>query len=302
MSNSRFSRVPLSLIFGPVAVGLAVYGGAYTFATQVKDNEAAIKVVAGRVVDTNVETGVYLDSLLPKTSYKKYPTTLQTKTVTAQEGSSLTIRTSEKARIYGEFKVKYNIDKADPNFASIYTLQKAESLEDIEDDISDYTIPAAIEVYKEIKTANVNDNLTVIGQDVAKKLQEILNQRGFSYIKIADVVPTGMGLSDKANSDLEQIVSEERKIQLLEAQDRTAKKAAEIIGAQTAVTVAAIKDLRAAGVPDSQLAQVFCLQTYRDSSKIGEPFAAGCIAGATTPSGAVIMNKPLQQQAAPQAN
>ncbi|HOO50803.1 MAG TPA: hypothetical protein PLK94_05865, partial [Alphaproteobacteria bacterium] len=89
---------------------------------------------------------------------------------------------------------------------------------------------------------------------------------------------------------------------LLDAQARTAKKAAEIIGDQTKVTVTAIEALKAAGVPDSQLAQVFCLQTYRDSGKIGEAFAAGCIAGANTPSGAVIMNKPLSQQAAPQAN
>ncbi len=302
MSNSRFPRIPLSFIFAPVAAGAILYGVGYTLATQVKDNEAAVKIVAGKVVDTNVQTGVYMDSLLPKTSYKKYPTTLQTTTVAAQEGSSLTIRTQEKARIYGEFKVKYNIDKTDANFASIYTLQKADSLADIEDDIADYTIPAAIDVYKEIKTANVNDNLTDIGQMVAKKLQAILVDRGFSYIKIVDVVPTGMGLSEKANNDLEQIVSEEKKIQLLEAQARTAKKAAEIIGDQTKVTVTAIQALKAAGVPDNQLAQVFCLQTYRDSSKIGEPFAAGCIAGAATPSGAVIMNKPLSPQAAPQAN
>lgn len=273
----------IGAIAGLFAMSAAAFGVAYTAATQVKDNEAAIKVNRGRVVDTKVETGVYLDSLLPKISYKKYPTTLQTKAVAATENDSFTIRTAEKARIYGEFKVKYNIDKSDPQFESIYTLQKAESLADIEDDISDYTIPAAIDIYKTVPTTEVNDNLTEIGKRIAKRLQEILNDRGFSYIKVADVVPTGMGLSPKANADLEQIVSEERKLSLLDAQAATARKAAQIVEDQTEVTSRAIQKLRAAGVPENQIAQVYCLQLQRDTVKIGAQFAAGCFgnSGAT---------------------
>ena len=253
------------------------YSGAYVLSDYVKDNEAAIKIRAGQVVDTEVETGVKFDSLLPKVEYIKYPTTLQTTAVSATESDSFAVRTAERAQIYGEFKVKYTIDKTDPQFASIYTLQKAESLAGIEDDIQDYTIPAAIDIYKTVPTIAVNDNLTETGERIAERLQTILDDRGFSYVNIQDVVPTGMGLSPKANADLEQIVSEERKLALLDAQAATAAKAAEIVGAQTAVTTAAFDALREAGVPEDQLAQFYCLQLYRDSDKIGEQFAAGCI-------------------------
>jgi len=290
MSNKSSLAKTLAKTFGAVAiVGSVIYGGSYIFATQVKDNEAAIKVKAGKVVDTNVETGVYRDSILPKVSYIKYPTTLQTKAIAATEDDSFTIRTLEKARIFGEFKVKYNIDKEDSQFPSIYTLQKAESLADIEDDIADYTIPAAIDIYKTVKTTDINNNLTEIGKKIAGRLQEILDERGFSYIKIADVVPTGMGLSPKADADLEKIVSEERNIALLDAQAKTAQKRAEIIDDQTEVTTKAITKLRESGVPEDQLSQFYCLQLYRDTDKIGEQFAAGCIGGThRTPVGVAV--------------
>lgn len=275
------------------------YGGAYIAADYVKDNEAAVKIKAGQVIDTAVETGVKFDSLLPKVEYIKYPTTLQTTAISATESDSFAVRTAERAQIYGEFKVKYTIDKTDPQFASIYTLQKAESLADIEDDIQDYTIPAAIDIYKTVSTIAVNDNLTETGERIAERLQSILDDRGFSYINVQDVVPTGMGLSPKANADLEQIVSEERKLALLDAQARTAEKAAEIVGAQTAVTTAAFDALRNAGIPEDQLAQVYCLQLYRDSDKIGEQFAAGCIGPQQTTVGVAVQPANAPAKAAP---
>ena len=290
MLNKSSLAKTLAKTFGAVAIaGSVIYGGSYIFATQVKDNEAAIKVKAGKVVDTNVETGVYRDSILPKVDYIKYPTTLQTVPVAATEQDNFTIRTAEKARIFGEVKVKYNIDKHDDNFPSIYTLQKAESLADIEDDIADYTIPAAIDIYKTVKTTDINNNLTEIGKKIAERLQTILDERGFSYIKIADVVPTGMGLSPKADADLEKIVSEERNIALLDAQAKTAQKRAEIIDDQTKVTTKAITKLRESGVPEDQLSQFYCLQLYRDTDKVGEQFAAGCIGGTNrTPVGVAV--------------
>jgi hypothetical protein len=279
-------RGAITGVFMLAAAGAVGYGGAYVVSPYVKDNEAAIMIRAGKVVNTNLETGVQMQALLPKVEIIKYPTTLQTITVGATENDSVTIRTAERARIYGEFKVKYVIDKTDENFGSIYTLQRADELSDIEDDISDYTIPAAIETYKAVKTIEVNDNLDQIGLNIAKELQSILDARGFTYVRVQDVVPTGMGLSDKANADLELIVSEERKISLLEQQALTAQKEAEIIADQTRVTTEALSALRDAGVPSEQLSTLYCLQLMRVNDKVGEPFAAGCMGGTqTTPVG-----------------
>lgn len=288
--NWKGHAIKTAAAFAVAALG---YGSVYGLSEYVRDNEAAIKIKAGKLVDTDVPTGVKFDSLLPKVEYIKYPTTLQTITVSATEDDNFAVRTAEKARIYGDFKVKYTIDKADANFGQMWSLQKAETLAGIEDDIADYTIPAGIDIYKTVAAADVNDDLTKIGGRVAERLQDILNDRGFTYIHVHDIVPTGMGLSDEANADLEKIVSEERRVALLDAQALTAGKAAEVVGVQTSVTVGAIDALRASGVPEEQLAQFYCLQLHRDADKIGTQFTASCIAAANdTPVGFSVSSAP----------
>lgn len=276
-----------------------VGGYSYMFAPKVRDNEAALKIVRGELVNASVNTGVKMDAWLPHVEYVELPKFLQTTTVSASEGMDVSIRTKEDVRIYGEFIVKFKIDSEDPNFGLIYTDLKAESIKDIYDDIANYAIPAAIDVYSEIEAQNVNKNLTEIGSKVAARLQEILDDRNYSYIRIEDVVPTGMGLSAEANADLEKIVSERRKLELLEIQGEVADAAIAITEKQTFVTLEALKKLEEAGVPKEDLAQLYYIQLLRDAGKIGTPFVEVSIDGDGTPRASAVITNPDQSPGAP---
>jgi hypothetical protein len=283
------TKVGLSL----TAAFLAVSGCTYTISPRVTERDAALKIVRGALVDAHVEDGVKMDALLPHVSYIRLPKFLQTTEVQASEKDAVTIRTKENARIYGNFKIKFTLDNSDKNFPNVYTELKVDEIEDLFPHIMDYTIPAAIEVYKDVPTNAVNDDLPGVGKRVAEKLQGYLNERGYTYIRIHDVVPSGVGLSQKANNDLEAIVSEERKLELLKVQGQVADRSLDITKKQSAVTVEALDALRKAGVNDSQLIQAYYLQLMRDTDKVGTPFVPGPIPG--TGVGAVPVESPARR-------
>lgn len=280
--------VKLSAIFA--AAALVVGGLTYAISPRVTERDAGLKIVRGALVEEHVSTGVKMDALLPHVEYIRLPKFVQTTTVQATEESDVTIRTKEKARIYGNFKVLFHIDNTVDDFGSIYTSLKADEIEDLIPYIRDYTVPAAIAVYRDVETSKINDDVPGLGVKIKEELQGLLHERGYTYLVIDDVVPTGVGLSDKANNDLEAIVSEERKLDLLKVQGQVADESVAITEKQAAVTAKALEALREAGVPEDQLIQAYYLQLMRDGDAIGKEFVPGPIPG--TGVGAI----PLQRQ------
>lgn len=266
-------------------------GGLYACSPRITERDAAIRLVRGKVVEDHVQPGVTMDAWLPHVSYIILPKFVQKTTVGATAQHDVTIRTLEKARIYGRFEVMYHIDNSVPDFGRIYSKWKTDDISALSEYIAKYTIPAAIDVYKVVETARINDNVTELGSRIALRLQEILIARGHDYIVVDDVLPSGVGLSPQANADLEKIVSEERKLDLLRVQGQVADRSVEITEKQVAVTVRALEKLRAAGIPDHQLLQAYYLQLLRDSDSIGKPFVPGPIPGTGVGAAPVVRAK-----------
>jgi len=261
------------------ALALALTGVLYALSPRVTDRDAGMKIVRGELVNDHLESGLYPSALLPHVKVLKLPKFVQKTTVGATEADDVTIRTKEKARIYGNFEVMYHIDNTVEDFGRIYTKWKTDEIEDLSVYINKYTVPAAIDVYKTVGTANINDNVTELGTRIATRLQEILKERGHDYIVIDDVLPSGVGLSQQANADLEKIVSEERKLDLLKIQGQVADQSVAITEKQAAVTAKALEKLKEAGIPERQLIQAYYLQLMRDTDSVGKQFVPGPIPG-----------------------
>ena len=267
-------------IAGTISAGAAVLSlAAYAFSPRVTEREAAIKIVRGELTNAQVTDGLKFDALLPHVEYICLPKFLQRMTVKATESDAVAVRTKEKAQVFGEFEIHYNLDNSRPEFGDIYTRLKCDEITDLEPFIANYALPAIIDTYRTIPTASVNDNLTGIGKSIAAALQRTLDENGYPYIRIQDVIPSGVGLSPKANADLEQIVSEERKLDLQRVQMTVADNAIALTEKQAAVTAKALESLRAAGVPEDQLIAAYYLQLLRDSDSIGRPLVPGPIPG-----------------------
>jgi hypothetical protein len=205
----------------------------------------------------------------------------------------------------------FELDDADKNFGNIYTELKADDIEDIKPFIQKFAVPAIIKVYQGVTSAAIGhdgvdkqalnqdslrreggaigleDHIST-GKAIASELQKILDEEGYTYIKIKRVIPSGVGLSPEANAQLEQIVAEQRKLDLLKVQGLVADAASEVTEKQSALTARAIKGLKEAGVPENEVIQAYYLQLMRDAGKIGEPFVPGPIPG--TGVGAVPVN------------
>ena len=251
----------------------------YAISPRITEREAGLKVVRGKLVDDQVPEGVYPSSLLPHVEFIQLPKFVQSSDVGATEADEVTIRTKEKARIYGNFTVMWHVDNEVEDFGRIYKKWKIDEIEDLAPYIEKYTVPAAIDVYKTVETSKINENVTGLGAKIAERLRAILVERGHDYIVIDDVLPSGVGLSNNANNDLEKIVSEERKLDLLKVQGQVADQSVAIAKKQSAVTASALAGLKKAGVPEGQLVQAYYLQLMRDNDKIGEPFVPGPIPG-----------------------
>lgn len=269
---------------------MAVVGtGWYALSPRVTDRDAALRIVRGKLVDSAVPPGVKMDELFPHVKYIVLPKYLQRMTVNATPSDNFAVRTREKAQVFGNFEVHYTLNNQDPNFSHIFTQLHCDSPEALKPFIANFVTPSVIDTYKEVATISVNDNLTGIGKKIAARLQQELNDAGYTYINIKAVIPSGVGLSPKANADLEQIVSEERKLTLLEAQMKVAEKEKEVALAQSAVTVSAIDALRKGGVAEKDLAPLYYLQSLRVLDKLGVPGVPGPIPG--TAAGVIAQGK-----------
>jgi hypothetical protein len=252
--------------------------GLYTFSPRITEQDAALKIVRGELRNSLVEPGVKLDAILPHVEYLRLPATLQRITVHAGEDNQVAVRTREKAQVYGDFEIHFTLNKAHPRFGEIYTKLKCNDVKDLEPFIKNYALPAIIDSYRTVDTANVNDNLTVLGKKIAADLQKIVDLN-YPFINIVDVIPSGVGLSAQANSDLEKIVSEERKLALQIVQGQVADAAIALTKKQTSVTTSALNDLREAGVPEKELTAVYYLQLLRDSDSVGKQGVPGPVPG-----------------------
>jgi len=292
MRNKSIFMTKIGVGFLAAAV---IFGGTlYGLSPRITERTAALKIVRGKLVDDHVASGVKMDAILPHVSYIQLPKFVQKTTVGATEQDDVSIRTKEKARIYGNFEVMYHIDNDVPDFGRIYTKWQTDDIEDLSSYINKYTVPAAIDVYRNVKTSDINDDVTGLGTKIAKRLQEILKNRGHDYIVVDDVLPSGVGLSGKANDDLEKIVSEERKLDLLKVQGQVADKSVAITEKQAAVTAKGISALReTTGIKNEEiLFRLYYMQLLRDTDRIGVPFVAGPVPG-TTVSASPVIKQPL---------
>lgn len=268
------------VISGTAGIG-ALAVALYSFSPRVTEREAALKIVRGELANSHVEPGIKMDAVLPQVQYIHLPKWLQRMTVEATEKDQVAVRTKEKAQVFGHFEIHYLLDSDHKNFGEIYTKLKCDEVTDLEPFIRNFALPAIIDTYRDVNTSAVNDNLTELGKKIAARLQETLKSNNLPYIKIEAVIPSGVGLSQKANSDLEQIVSEERKLDLQRVQAQVASNAVHVTDAQTAVTARALQKLRDAGVPESQLATMYYLQLLRDADGIGKAGVPGPIPGSS---------------------
>lgn len=263
----------LSLAFG------AVTGVNWMVSPRITQQEAAMRISQGHLTDAHVKPGVKMDWWEPGVKYLRLPTTLEKTRVSAGEGDAVTIRTQENSRIYGTFEVHFVINPDDKNFDKAYTELKVNSIEDIKPFINNYVTPAAIDVYQQIPVLDVNKDLPGVGAKIKKKLQGYLDERGYTYIRILDVIPSGVGLSKDANDMLEQIVKEERKKTLLTTQGQVADMAKDITEKQTEVTLQAINKMRAAGIPTEQAVELYYMQLLHVNDALGKPNVPGPIPG-----------------------
>jgi hypothetical protein len=298
-------------IAGTLLTTLGMGGIGYACSPRVTERDAAYKVVRGRLVDTDLDVGLYPSALLPHVEIKLLPKFLQSTTVVASKDSDVNVRTKERARVYGTFDIMFEIDNKDPNFGNVYTELKADEIADIEPYIQKFAVPAIITVYGNVTSSTSpsipanqdagSTNTTVTegsgpialddhlrtGNAIKEMLQKILDAQGYSYIIIKRVIPSGVGLSPEANRQLEEIVAEERKLELLDVQEQVADKAEGVVKKQAAVTAAALSTLREKGVPESQLVQAYYLQILQSEGKVGTPFVPGPIPGTGVGSVAV---------------
>lgn len=277
MSNGLKALGALTLVFG------AAGGCIYTVSPRITEREAAIKVVRGKVVDDHVRPGLKFDALLPQVDYVRLPLWQMEMVIRASEDDQQTVRTKENARIFGNYTVAFEVNNEHEDFGNIYTKLKIDDESDIpavlHPKLNALGISAVISVYKDIPTANIDDDNIALGNKIKDALQEALNGYNLGYIRIVNVMPSGVGLSDKANADLEQIVSEQRKLDLQTVQGQVADNALALTEKQAAVTAKALEALKKAGVPDDQLISAYYLQLMRDGDHLGKPFVPGPVPG-----------------------
>jgi len=274
MSN-RMARLAgtLVLAFGVVA------GANWVVSPRVTEQQAAIRISQGRLTNADVQPGVLMDNWIPGVHYLRLPTTLQKTSVSARREDATTLRAKENSRIYGTFEVHFTINKHDKNFGKAYSELKVDNIDDIKPFINNYVLPAAIDVYQTIPVLEINQDHPKVGADIRNKLQGYLDTRGFTYIRILDVIPSGVGLSQEANDMLEQIVKEERKKALLTTQGQVADMAKDITAKQTSVTIEAINRLKAAGMTGDQAVQLYYMQLLHVNDSLGKEGVPGPIPG-----------------------
>ena len=278
----------------------AFFGLDYACGLRVNQQQTAIQIVNGKVTNSNVGPGVKLDNWFIGHHYIVLPTTLQITEVDAGKDSQVTLRTKENSRIYAKFQVHFELNKDDPNFKKIYTELKIDNVENIKPFINNYVVPAATEAYNQVSYLDINTKQPDIAKSIVKNLQDLLDQKGYTYIKIMDVIPSGVGLSDDANKQLEQIVQEQRKKTLLDVQGEVAVQEQNITNKQTQVTVDAINKLKAEGnMTTEEAIQLYYTQLLHVNDQLGQPFVPGPIPG--TGVGAVPSNAPTQTAARPGA-
>ena len=127
MSGEMSSKLATGAI---AAVGVSGVFGVpfYGCSTRVTERDAAYQTVRGGLVDHHVEPGIKFDDWLPHYEYTKLPKFLQTVVVDASQQSNINIRTHERARVYGNFDVMFELDNNDPNFGNIYTELRADAI------------------------------------------------------------------------------------------------------------------------------------------------------------------------------
>ncbi|MFZ4748779.1 MAG: hypothetical protein ACOYLK_18185 [Sphingomonas sp.] len=183
----------------------------------------------------------------------------------------------------------FEIENQDANFRTIYTELKADEVQDIIPYLQKFAVPAIINVYRNVSSSVTADNPDPsaiklddhlkTGEAIKGELQKILDSGGYTYLRIMRVIPSGVGLSSDANRQLELIVAEERKLDLLKVQGQVADMSIDITKKQIDVTIESLRALKTAGVPDDQVVAAYYLQILRDTGKVGIPFVPGPVAG-----------------------
>lgn len=280
------------LALGGFAAVALVGLGAYILSPRVNENEIGMKIVRGALVDESVPTGLYPSALLPHVKINQFTRTLTTGEVQATQESDVTIRTNDKLRVFGGFKFKFLLEDKDPNWNRAFTFLKASDEGDMLDDIGDYLMPAAIDVYSTIPSDNINTDLIAIGERIRVAAQETLNEKGLTFIQLQDVIPTGMGLSPEADKLIEEQATESRRLSIDNTRRELANQQKQTILDQAEVTNNALTAFKDAGLTSAQALYALCLQQQRDADVVGQ--ASPCIPAGS--SIAVTASSTLQDQ------
>jgi hypothetical protein len=247
--------------------------GWYAMSPRVTERDASMRIVRGELVDSFVEPGVKWDAVLPHVEYIHLTRSYNETEIVVNEKSQQVIRLDNDSQIYAAFATTYFLDNTDPKFGDIFTLLRVDNVDEMQTALSpkinNLVLTAAIDVYKTIPYESMNKDLD-IGKKIKALVEEGLADQGLGYVKIQVVMPKGVSLTPKANEDLEKIISERRKLELLDAQNAVALKSEEVALNQTKGPIAAMnaykKELDLNG---EEALQAYFTQLTHANGKVG---------------------------------
>lgn len=251
-----------------------------------EERETSVEVLFGKVV--NVETTPGLKFKVPfVASRHSYPLSRQSVDIDNENG----LRTGDSLLIKGNFSIDYEVDE-NANIPMLYFDLKDKGGE-LDNLLAVRGRDAAVQAVEALRTNDLiagdtdGKGLTKkITERLAEILQKQLTDEGWP-IKLKGVFSQGFFLdnvSEKKIAEILQIRLEESKLKL---RDANAAKAKETFAAEADAIMNFVAPLQKAGLPAEFIASVTCLKMQQDAGRIGEPFAAGCLA-APPPAGAVV--------------
>jgi len=257
--------------------------GAYTFnwltAPIIKQRDVALEVKNGILVNSHVAPGRQLDHWKWGVHYDVMPGHQLSTTIIGEDEThkgGVIVRSKEGTQILGNYVMLYHIDRDDKNVGHIYTKlnidgDAEENEKKIEPTVNRYASSVIAPVYSKVGASEINTNIADIRNQLRTAAQKVLDDEGYTYIKVDDYLPNGTGLTAAANQALESIVDEKRKSTLFDAQLLTAEKGKEVSKTQNAVTLENLMSFKNAGMSWDQALQAYQLQLMRDNGKIGTP-------------------------------
>jgi hypothetical protein len=256
-----------------IAVLIALVGGFNAVTERVTDREVAIKTTWGKVDGEFVkpeEKGLVWYNPFASQIHK-YPLWMQSVTIAADDAN---LRTKDNQRIVGSVDYQFQID---PSRAPIRVM-----FDDFHDNVGlilhQLGKSSAVEVFGKQSAIDLAANVDQVREQLKEDFQSLLDKQKLPFL-ITSVAMSGIGLSDESNRKLEALMLEQQRSRVLDMRLMNAEKEKGVAEKETAVTVAALAELKRAGVPDADILGAYCLQLAEKEKRVNEPFAPGCLGG-----------------------